>query len=130
MCLVAHENKFGQWIKTTRQNYTKTNGDTGLAIEELAELVGVSHGYISRLERGERAPSSVLVDKIAVVFNTETDWLREMAGMPKVNRSRATSPISSQIIRIVEQLPEDKKAIALSLIKAFYDSNKPPKPNK
>lgn len=90
-------------------------------------MLGVSHSYISRLERGDREPSSVLVDKIAVVFNIETDWLRELTGMPKVNKSRPTSPISSQIIRIVEQLPEDKKAIALSLIKAFYDSNKPPK---
>lgn len=116
VCHVAHDNKFGQWIKTTRQNYGKLNGDTGLTIEELAELLEVSHGYISRLERGERAPSSVLVDKIAVVFNVETDWLRELAGMPKVNKSEATSPISSQIVRIVEQLPEDKKAIALSLI--------------
>lgn len=127
---MAHENKFGQWIKTARLNYIKTNNDTGLTIEELAELLEVSHGYISRLERGERTPSSVLVDKIAVVFDVETDWLRELAGMPQVNESRSTSPITAQIVRIVEQLPEDKKSIALSIIKVFYDSNKPPKQNK
>lgn len=51
-------------------NIRKYRIEKGYKLEELAELVGLSTGYICHLERGSRKnPSYEVMKKISLVFN-------------------------------------------------------------
>jgi transcriptional regulator with XRE-family HTH domain len=46
----------------------------GVSAESLAETVGISRGYLSRLENGRQVPSLVILDAIAQKFSIELGW--------------------------------------------------------
>jgi transcriptional regulator with XRE-family HTH domain len=47
----------------------------GLSVTKLAEMLGVGHGHISRIESGLKRPSSDLILKIADLFEVSTNQL-------------------------------------------------------
>jgi transcriptional regulator with XRE-family HTH domain len=47
----------------------------GYTARELAEMLGVSHTHILRMEKGEKGPSANLVLKISQLFNVSADQL-------------------------------------------------------
>jgi len=49
--------------------------NNGLSVRELAKRVGISHGYLSKLERLDHAPSAELVSKIAGALNINIEEL-------------------------------------------------------
>lgn len=54
----------------------------GWTQRELAELVGVHHININRIECGRHSPSSELLYQLADVLNVSTDSLRQTAMIP------------------------------------------------
>jgi transcriptional regulator with XRE-family HTH domain len=60
--------KLGEKLRILRQRQ-------GLTSRQLGEILGVSHGHILRIEKGEKRPSVDLVAKIAQFFNVSTDQL-------------------------------------------------------
>lgn len=128
VCVEQVDNSFGRWLKTLRQSHIRDNGDTGLTAEEFGAMIGISHAYVSRLERGERHPSATLIDTIALKFNVDTNFLRELAQLPLVDKTRKESPIVSQIIKVLASMSPEKQEMALNLIQAF-SNDKPPNPS-
>ena len=60
--------KIGEKLRTLRHRQ-------GLTSRQLGEIVGVSHGHILRIEKGEKRPSIDLVAKMALFFKVSTDQL-------------------------------------------------------
>lgn len=60
--------RIGEKIRTLRERH-------GLSVTKLAELLGVGHGHISRIESGLKRPSSDLILKLADLFEVSTDQL-------------------------------------------------------
>ncbi len=60
--------KIGQKLHVLRQK-------RGLTMTELADILGVRHAHISRIESGLKRPSSDLILKIADVFGVTADQL-------------------------------------------------------
>lgn len=68
-------NALARYLKAKREA-------AGLNISQLAKLVGVDHGYISRLERGEkRKPSAELLHKIANVLEVDPSEILSLIGV-------------------------------------------------
>ncbi len=60
--------KIGKKLYTLRQRQ-------GLTSRQLGEILGVSHGHILRIEKGQKRPSIDLVAKMALFFKVSTDQL-------------------------------------------------------
>lgn len=59
--------------------------EAGLSIRQLAAHVGVHHGYVARIETGERSPSADYLQKIAELFNLDATELLEYIGIKPSN---------------------------------------------
>jgi transcriptional regulator with XRE-family HTH domain len=70
----------------------------GVSATALAEAVGISRGYLSRVENGRQVPSLVILDAIAQEFNTElgsffdTKSTGQVAVHPGVDRAENEFP--------------------------------------
>lgn len=52
-----------------------------LPMRQLADMVGISHPYLSQIERGLRAPSERVLEAIAISLRTTTEALYAAAGI-------------------------------------------------
>jgi len=64
---------FGEQLRLTRQAIS-------LSLAQVAERVGVTKGYLSRLEAGKATVRPSMVDRIAAVLKTDAAPLRVLAG--------------------------------------------------
>ena len=61
----------------------------GWSIEQLADQLEVTPGYIKMLERGDRLPSFNLLDRIEKVTNIPVSFLMILANYEKLNQDHA-----------------------------------------
>lgn len=94
-----HHANMGLRIRTLRK-------ERGLTGEHLADMVGVSKGYISELETGKKTPGAALVMRLAVALKCEVYQLYE--GSDEEQKDAAMRAH----MQIMSQLPdEDRNAI-------------------
>jgi transcriptional regulator with XRE-family HTH domain len=60
--------RFGEKLRILRNRQ-------GLTLRQLGEMLDVDHGYVGRLERGEKTPNVAMVLKVARIFDVSTDML-------------------------------------------------------
>lgn len=60
--------RFGEKLRALRKG-------RGLTVREIARLLEVSFGFISKLEHGYQQPSPELIVKVARLFDVSTDVL-------------------------------------------------------
>ena len=65
---MVNQNKLGKRIQRIRKKNNITQKD-------LAKLVGVTQGYVSKIENGTAMPNLLFVNKIRVKFNVNLDEL-------------------------------------------------------
>lgn len=70
------ENNFGIYLKNSR------NGKN-ISVRGLAEKSGVSHGYISQIENGDKQPSKDIVKKLANALSAPINEMLVLAGYAK-----------------------------------------------
>jgi transcriptional regulator with XRE-family HTH domain len=75
--------EFSEWVRDRRKA-------SGLLQSELADAVGISHVYISMIERGARVPSNKVRANLEVFLNREGN-----TPMPKVNKVHKSKLCSS-----------------------------------
>lgn len=49
--------------------------DTGLSVEEIADMLNISTSFYYKIERGKRNPTLALAKKIATVFKKDVEEL-------------------------------------------------------
>ena len=91
-----------------------------LPMRQLADMVGISHPYLSQIERGLRAPSERVLEAIALSLRTTTEALYAAAGIDlpdlDVDKSNTLVAISS------DPLLSSQQARALTeLYRAFIE---------
>ncbi len=96
-----------------RKDFTQT---------QLGELVGLTYIQIGRYETGKSMPSSDVLQKIATVLDTSTDFL--MNG----NNDMATRHLSDEELlkqfKEVEQLDQEDQNLIKTFIDAFLTKRK------
>lgn len=60
-------------LKALGSRLAKLRESRGMSGSELADRMGISRGYLSRVENGRQVPSIVLLDQIAQVFGVQLD---------------------------------------------------------
>jgi len=69
----------------------------GISARELDKLIGVSPGYCSRIESGDRPdPGSMVSERIARVFGLSLDWLISGVGPSPTVRTVAAAVAKSR----------------------------------
>jgi transcriptional regulator with XRE-family HTH domain len=61
-------------LKALGSRLAKLREQRGMSGSELAERMGISRGYLSRVENGRQVPSIVLLDAIAQIFGVQLDY--------------------------------------------------------
>lgn len=85
-----------QWLREQR----------GLSLRELAQLAGIDHAYIYRLEAGEKeSPSEEILTKLVRALKTgkrEADMLRYLAEHPDVDPGLVAHALADATVTIEE----------------------------
>ena len=64
-------------IKSIGERIQRARKERGITQERLAEMIGVSTGYIGFIEQGQRVPSVKTADKIARILKVKLSELFE-----------------------------------------------------
>ncbi len=71
---------------------------SSLSQRQLANAVGVSAAYISRIEHGERVPTLQLLERIAEALGVELAWLRgTTTAAARKSRTPAAAPAAIEV---------------------------------
>ena len=71
-----------------------------LSQRQLAQSVGVTAAYISRIEHGERIPTLQLLERIADALGVDLAWLRGQKGTGKHRRPISPTAIEVELKQI------------------------------
>ena len=89
----------------------------GLTLDALAEAVGLDKGYLSRLERGHKAPSVATLLRLSASFGVPVgELLGEALAADAVRVSRATGRRSSVAGHGIEMLTDGRAPLAAFII--------------
>ena len=78
----------------------KRRTDKGLTITQLATMAGISHPFLSQLERGYARPSMLTLERVAVALGTTQVNLMLAANPPRSASPKKTSiPDGVQLVR-------------------------------
>lgn len=93
-----------------------------LTQSELAERVGLSYIQIGRYEKGKSSPSSDILQKLAEVLNTSTDFI--MNGKSEQVEAQLSDKELIKQFKEVENMNSDDKNLIKTLIDAFITKKK------
>lgn len=120
-------------IVSTGERVAAYRKDKRLSQQELADLLGVSRGYVGNIESGRNEPSSSFLMLLASKLNISADWILTGEGEMLKGKANAIKPSaaldSERLTLAIETVEEglevthrvmkpDKKA---ELIMAVYD---------
>jgi transcriptional regulator with XRE-family HTH domain len=97
----------------------RLRNERGLVIQQVAEHVGVSIGYISLIEQGKRQPSREVLKRLARFYGVSIDYLLSEPGNGQVNLA---DPRLEAIMRGWESITEQDKSMLAEIVKRFVDS--------
>jgi len=99
----------------------------GLTERELADVSGVSHQMIQKLERGERNTTIATLHALAIALGVDLEL--RLTNAPARAASPAPAPdrltIAGRIIGVLSRLPDDRVDALLNEI-ALWESKYPP----
>jgi transcriptional regulator with XRE-family HTH domain len=109
-------------MKSVNERIKQLRVDNNLTQSELADKVGLSYVQIGRYEKGKSNPSSDVLQKLANVLNTSTDYL--MNGKTEQVEAQLTDKeLIKQFIE-VEKLNPDEKNLVKTFLDAFITKKK------
>ncbi|BDI33469.1 hypothetical protein CCAX7_55200 [Capsulimonas corticalis] len=120
---------FSLWLAEQRRQYPEK-----LSQDDLADMANITQGYASALERGARAPSKKVVEKLARALappGSDVDFVQALiasgldaAGF-KVEQRIITRKRDAELDHLFEQLSgrQDKIPLAKNVLRAILESD-------
>lgn len=116
-------NTVGERIKYVRSKFGHNQGVA-------AKAIGISQGSLSDIESNHTKPSIETIISVYRNYNVSCDWLLTGEGTDgiqpqkevKINDNEQTEPLTEkeiELLTIFEQIPEDKKDLAINVLKPF-----------
>ena len=100
----------------------KLRNDLGFTQSDLADKVGLTYIQIGRYEKGKSNPSADVLQKIAHILNTSTDFL--MNGKNEHTDAQLKDKQLMQQFKEVEKLKPEDKNLVMTFIDAFITKKK------
>ena len=106
---------------------TKTLGDRlkairqakNLTLQELAAIIGSSHGYLSQVERNQKKPGSEILLSLKQHLNVNINWLLTGEGEMFIKNNEDIGPvddITKKILLLLRDMDKEKKREVLKHI--------------
>lgn len=96
---------------------------------QFAAEVGISHPYLSQIERGLRAPSDTVLSAIADALQTSSEQLWAESGFAAAETSETPEPprtptrLEAEISGAIEMTATQRRAM-LEIYRGFVDANR------
>lgn len=104
-------NTLGEYLRAARE-------EAGLSLRQAATATGTNHGYLARLESGEKKnPSAEMLQRIADALEVNAADLFLLAGLPMPDQP----PSIAAMLRTEYDLPEEAIAEAQRNIDAIVE---------
>lgn len=107
-------------FKSLAEVIKESRGKLGISIRELARLIRVSAPFLSDIELGRRFPSDDVLARLAKVFKTPVEDLKEhdtRVSISSLKKLMDTSPTWSFALRTVAEKANEGKLTAEGLLK-------------
>jgi transcriptional regulator with XRE-family HTH domain len=83
----------------------------GLSLEEAGEKIGVTHGHLSKIERGKRHYNQDQLEGLARVYGTS------LVALLTVDPKNTEQRLKSEIQDLIDRMPPDLAARAVQMLK-------------
>lgn len=104
-------------------NIKKIREEKGLMQKEVAAAAGMHPANYNKVEKGEREPSLLALDKIAKLFGLTIDQILHYEGkLPK--EVTIEDKTTNEKLRMIEQLEEEDKEALYRMIDCMLTKNK------
>lgn len=101
-----------------RQWLTKELDQRGLSHTKLANQIGLSHSFVSKVISGAKPPSINFCYKVAVALDVAPETVLHLAGLlPGQPAPTSLGPVTKEIMTIVEKLPIEHKHFILEFVR-------------
>lgn len=81
---------------------------TGLSIHKVGREIGVSGGYIAKIERGENNPSEVVLESLAELYQKDGQELFRLYNKVESNEIKSFSNLHPEIRKTVAAMSTDR----------------------
>lgn len=81
---------------------------TGLSIHKVGKEVGVSGGYIAKIERGENNPSEVVLESLAELYHKDGQELFRLYNKVESDEIKSFSALHPEIRKTVAAMSTDR----------------------
>jgi transcriptional regulator with XRE-family HTH domain len=95
---------------------TETRGWT---LHQIAQQTGVSRATISRIARGEVAPSAEFCRRIAMIFRVSPEEVYRRAGLLPPASDAHSQSLLQEATYLFSQLPSDQQDVLLAFVRAL-----------
>ena len=82
---------------------------TGLSIHKVGREIGVSGGYIAKIERGENNPSEVVLESLAGLYHKDGQELFRLYNKVESNEIKSFSNLHPEIRKTVAAMSTDRR---------------------
>ena len=103
----------GQRIKTLRI-------EKGLTQEELGEKLGLDKGTVSKMERGENAPTAKTLIALREIFGVSTDWILTGKGLKHPLEIDTDDEYDKGLLEMINDLKSNKSAL-IKVLSFFFE---------
>lgn len=103
----------GHRIKTLRI-------EKGLTQEELGEKLGLDKGTVSKMERGENAPTAKTLIALREIFNVSTDWILTGKGLKHPLEIDTKDEYGQGLLEMIDDLKSNKSAL-IKVLSFFFE---------
>jgi len=91
--------------KTIGRKIKKLRKQAGLTQEKLAEYLGVDRSFISKAEKGERALTSVMLDRLATLFGVEVTALYDpFCDIKPLNTALCAKELTAEDLQVLADI--------------------------
>lgn len=103
----------GQRIKTSRI-------EKGLTQEELGEKLGLDKGTVSKMERGENAPTAKTLIALKKILGVSTDWILTGKGLKHPLEIDTDDEVGQGLLEMINDLLSNQSAL-IKVLSFFFE---------